>query len=122
MVNNEVTQSYEPVYCEELVQRLDISEGEKQSMLKEMAIPMICPNTTEIILEGTGLFGSTFFEVTIELSDTADPSILDNTIILNSSQSRYFNAESYVENGYQSSVTLNSDVFYTRQNTAIEVM
>ena len=73
----------------------DISDDEKESMFAEMQLPMICPNTTEFTIEGTGLFETTYFEILLSLKEGVDPSILENTMILSSYQTRYFNAEYY---------------------------
>ena len=47
---------------------------------------MLCPDTTEFSVEGTGLFESTktYFEVVLSLKDGVDPSILENTMIMTS--------------------------------------
>ena len=50
----------------------DISDDEKEAMYNEMAVPMMCPNTQELIIEGTGLFETTYFEVLLSLKDGVD--------------------------------------------------
>ena len=78
----------------------DISDDEKESMIAEMQLPMVCPNTTQFIIEGTQIFETTYFEILLSLKEDADLSILENTIIMSSYQSRYFNAEYYNEHGF----------------------
>ena len=51
----------------------DISDDEKESMFAEMQLPMICPNTTEFTIEGTGLFETTYFEILLSLKEGVDP-------------------------------------------------
>ena len=78
----------------------DISDDEKESMYAEMQLPMICPNTTQFIIEGTEIFETTYFEILLSLKDPSNYAILENTMIFSSYQSRYFNAEYYNKNGF----------------------
>ena len=77
----------------------DLSEENRQAMKDEIVLPSLCPDITSFQLEGDSLRGSQSFNVEVipVNSSTAADAPINNTIIISSAISRYFEPDEYLE-------------------------
>ena len=64
-------------------------------MKDEIVFPSLCPNTTSITLEGNSISGAAFFELNLVPIDLTSGNFVDNTMVISSVISRYFEADEW---------------------------
>ena len=100
--------------CEELIDTFtELADADRQAMKDEIVFPSLCPNTTSITLEGNSISGFANFELNLVPFNLSSTGVVDNSMVISSVISRYFEAEEYVEQGYMTPITMSVTETYT---------
>ena len=113
-----------PIDCQELFESSKaLSEKERQAVLAELdGEQKLCPDINSFIVDGGVSTDLKTFALYVLVND---PQFLEdnpNSVIVTTEISRYFNAEDFTKNGFQSPVTLSEITTYPKQNLTVEVL
>ena len=82
-------------------------------MKEKIVFPSLCPNTTSIALNGNSKSGIANFELNLVPIDRTPSGVVDNSMVISSVVSRYFDADEYVEQGYMTPITMSVTETFT---------
>jgi len=77
---------------------------------------MLCPDISSFLIEG-GELGSANMTCTVHAMPGISDAAATKGVIFSTEISRYFNPKFYQENGFQSAISLNQDVYYVVNGT-----